>query len=838
MPITKTIVVKVEDKATAKLKNVEKSSKKLNKSVGTSAKGVKGLAGSFTKGFGAVKTAVLSAIPALNAFKLSMISTGVGALVVGLGALITVFKKAQDLGSKFAKEVSTLRAVTGKTADELSVLTLQSKELGASTQFTAIEVVQLQTELAKLGFTVKDIENSTPSILDLAASLEIDLASASEFAGSVVRSFGLTTEETAKVVDVMALSTSKSALNFEALRESLKVVAPVSKATGVSLEQTAAYLGTLANNGLKGSMAGTGLSKMFIELAKKGISVEDAFEKLNNSSDKLNTAIKLVGAVGAKSFLTLAEGTESTKELKEAFDDATGSAKAMAEVRLDNLEGDTTKLSSAWDGFLLNIEDGTGILTRLARGAVQLLTKRIGQFTTSMQILSAVIKNFFEFLPLGWDATKTIFFGAFDSMIAKLKLFSGDAMLVISKIPIIGEGIDTTKVKKNLFEAEKLLESSQKRMAFGAEKFAEARKLLTLSGIAKTMKAEQKLLAEAQIKKDLEEEKAQTKPEASDEDIKKEKARLEKISKFKEALNKKDEDLYAKTEEEKLELQRQRAQQSLDLLKGSTEEKRKAQLSLNEYYDELELQLENKKYKKSEELKKDNQKKVDAIDDEFRIKNLESEEERNIAQIEKDREAKLKELEDLKATEEEKAQVKKYYAGLIETENENASKKEKQDAKDVTDAKIGIANAGLNILGAIAEEGSALSKGVAVAQATMNTYQGITAALSATSTVPDPLGQALKVANAISVGVMGLMNVKKILATKPVEKTAPNIGGVGGGGGAPAPPSFNLVEGSADNQIANSLNDQNQQPVKAFVVTSDVTSGQEMDRNIIENSSL
>lgn len=173
----------------------------------------------------------------------------------------------------------------------------------------------------------------------------------------------------------------------------------------------------------------------------------------------------------------------------------------------------------------------------------------------------------------------------------------------------------------------------------------------------------------------------------------------------------------------------------------------------------------------------------------------------------------------------------------ITVNEEEQGKQKEADAKAVEDAKIGIANAGLNVLGAIAEEGSALSKGVAVAQATMNTYQGITAALSATSTVPDPLGQALKVANAISVGVMGLMNVKKILATKPVEKTAPNIS-LGAGGGAPAVPSFNLVEGSADNQIANSLNDQNQQPIKAFVVTSDVTSGQEMDRNIIENSSL
>lgn len=256
-----------------------------------------------------------------------------------------------------------------------------------------------------------------------------------------------------------------------------------------------------------------------------------------------------------------------------------------------------------------------------------------------------------------------------------------------------------------------------------------------------------------------------------DADVKKEEDRIQKISDFRNNILKKDEELYATTEEEKLQLQRERAEQDLENLIGTETEKEEAKLALKEYYDELELQLENK------------------------------------------------------------------IAGEKKAEDDKDKEQEKQDAQDVQDAKIGIANAGLNVLGAIAEEGSALSKGVAVAQATMNTYQGITAALSATSTVPDPLGQALKVANAISVGVMGLMNVKKILATKPVEKTAPNIS-LGAGGGAPAPPSFNLVEGSADNQIANSLNDQNQQPIKTFVVTSDVTSGQEMDRNIIENSSL
>lgn len=256
-----------------------------------------------------------------------------------------------------------------------------------------------------------------------------------------------------------------------------------------------------------------------------------------------------------------------------------------------------------------------------------------------------------------------------------------------------------------------------------------------------------------------------------DADVKKEEDRLQKISDFRNNVLKKDEELYATTEEEKLQLQRERAEQDLENLIGTETEKREAKIALDEYYDELELQLQNKILKQQEE------------------------------------------------------------------ESTKTKEQETKDAEALKDARIQYASETLGNLGALAEEGSALAKGVAVAQATMNTYQGITSALSATVPFPEPYAQALRIANSIAIGVMGLKNVQKILQTKPIEKQAPSIDR-GGGGGAPAPPSFNLVEGSADNQIANSLNDQSQQPVKAFVVTSDVTSGQEMDRNIIENSSL
>lgn len=253
---------------------------------------------------------------------------------------------------------------------------------------------------------------------------------------------------------------------------------------------------------------------------------------------------------------------------------------------------------------------------------------------------------------------------------------------------------------------------------------------------------------------------------------KSEEARIQKISDFRNNILKKDEELYATTEEEKLQLQRERAEQDLENLIGTETEKREAKLALDEYYDELELQLENKILKQQEE------------------------------------------------------------------ESAKAKEQETKDAEALKDARIQYASETLNNLGALAEEGSALAKGVAVAQATMNTYQGITSALSATVPFPEPYAQALRIANSIAIGVMGLKNVQKILQTKPIEKNAPSIERGGAGGGAPAPPSFNLVEGTADNQIATSLNEQSQQPVKAFVVTSDVTTGQELDRNIIDNSSL
>jgi len=166
--------------------------------------------------------------------------------------------------------------------------------------------------------------------------------------------------------------------------------------------------------------------------------------------------------------------------------------------------------------------------------------------------------------------------------------------------------------------------------------------------------------------------------------------------------------------------------------------------------------------------------------------------------------------------------------------NEKAKNKEiEDDAERVKQAKIGIASATLNVLGSLAKEGSALAKGVAASQALINTYQGVTAAMSAVSVIPEPMGSILKVANAVAVGVAGLINVKKILSTQPITKSAPSSAG----SSVPPAPSFNLVAGSGSNQIAQGLASQ-QQPIQAVVVSGDVTTAQSVDRNIVTNSTI
>ena len=300
--------------------------------------------------------------------------------------------KAANKGKEFQKATASLGAISGATADEMEALTDQAKELGSTTIFTASQVVSLQTELAKLGFSAYDISQATPAILDMAAA-RCRSSRISGIRWTMVNAFGLETEETQRVVDVMAASAVNSAQDFSTLKESFGNVAPSARALGVSIEETAGMLGVLADNAISGGKAGTSLNRAFIQLAKDGIPLEEALDKIRNSTDGLTTATELAGSVGGKSLLILANEGEKVAELTETFENASGAAQDLADKRFDTLEGDTLALGSAWEGFLLSIEDGNGIINKIQRVAIQGLTKGIQGLQVTIEFLSFSLKT-------------------------------------------------------------------------------------------------------------------------------------------------------------------------------------------------------------------------------------------------------------------------------------------------------------------------------------------------------------------------------------------------------------------------------------------------------------
>lgn len=310
---------------------------------------------------------------------------GAGAAMFGIGAAIGLVTRlvsgAVKIFVEFEKANSKLKAVLGATGSEMDSLKVQSKALGSSTAYTASQVVELQTEYAKLGFPTADILNMTEATLNGAAALGSELGEQAALTGALLKQYSLDSTEAARVNDVLAKSASSSALDFSKLSTALPIVGATANSVGLSLERTTALLGTLSDRGIDASTSGTALRNVFLELSKQGLTYEEAMAKINGSTDKAKTAMELFGKRGATVGIILADTGDEVKSLEEKLISAEGAAKIMAETMLDNLAGDVTKAKSAYEGFILSIEDGSGSLSNAIRQYTQLSTVLLGFFT-------------------------------------------------------------------------------------------------------------------------------------------------------------------------------------------------------------------------------------------------------------------------------------------------------------------------------------------------------------------------------------------------------------------------------------------------------------------------
>lgn len=293
----------------------------------------------------------------MSSFGKSMTSIGKQLRGMMLGALavqsiISGIKSVVRNLATFELQMKTIEAVTGATTITLGKLQEQALSLGASTKFTAGEIASMQLALAKLGFSSGEILKTADAIQKLSVVTGEDLAEAASGMAGTLRSFNLAATDSFRVANVMAESFSKTSLTLEKFTVGTANVGAVANATGVTLEQNTARLGTLTNANIDASKAGTDLRRIYIDLNKEGISYSGALAIVRGASDKLATATKLVGVRAAASLIILSEQEDVTKSLALELANAEMEIDGMADTIGNSLATSMKKFSSAIDGII------------------------------------------------------------------------------------------------------------------------------------------------------------------------------------------------------------------------------------------------------------------------------------------------------------------------------------------------------------------------------------------------------------------------------------------------------------------------------------------------------
>lgn len=293
---------------------------------------------------------------------------GFAGIAMLVGSMVMTF-------ANFEQANVNLASVMGKTIGETKNLQADAKKLGATTAKTATEVVALQESLARLGFESPDIINMTGAIISGSVAMQGELAETADLAGATVKTFKeFGSVDTPKIMDIMTLATQKSALNFRKLQVALPIVGATANAAGIKFSKVAASLGILADSGLDASSSATAYKKIIAVSAKSGIPMEKSLLKIANSSNKVKTAFELFGLTAGTQAIILADNIDKVNGLDSALIKSGGTAEKTAARQLDTLMGSVTILGSAWEGFVLSLEDGNGAFSKFLKKSVRVVT--------------------------------------------------------------------------------------------------------------------------------------------------------------------------------------------------------------------------------------------------------------------------------------------------------------------------------------------------------------------------------------------------------------------------------------------------------------------------------
>lgn len=318
----------------------------------------------------------------------SKFAIGLGIAVQGAQALFRGLRNGISTIADFEQANVNLSTILGVNVRDMRALTDSALALGRTTEYTASQVTQLQTELAKLGFGQGSILSMQKYILHFATAMGVDLGEAAEVAGSTLRSFNLSGKDTEDALSVLVEGANRSALSFERYKTSIGTVFPVAKTFGFTLRDIVALLGSLANAGFDASSAATATRNILLNLAdasgklakRLGEPVKtfdglfDGLIKLRKEGVNLAEALELTDRRSVSAFSTFLEGAESAKMLRSDLEDVSGVLETIAEERLQTVEGSTKLLQSAWEGLVLSFSNSTGVIKTLIDELTSLTT--------------------------------------------------------------------------------------------------------------------------------------------------------------------------------------------------------------------------------------------------------------------------------------------------------------------------------------------------------------------------------------------------------------------------------------------------------------------------------
>ena len=344
------------------------------------------------------------------------------AAVLGIGG--ASLRSFIETTAGFEAAVSKLSAILGTTPDQIKALTDNAKKLGETTKYTAAEATNLQTELAKLGFTKNEILSATESVLKFAQATDAGLAEAAALAGAAIRMFGAEASESKRYVSAMSIATTKSALSFAYLRDALPTVGPVAKAFNFEIEDTLALLGKLADSGFDASSAATATRNILLNLADSGGKLATALggpvrtlpelvaglQKLKDKGVDLNTTLQLTDKRSVAAFNAFLQSADKITPLRDAITGVEGDLDQMASTMGDNVKGAMAGLASAWEALMIKLSENTngplkdminwftGLLRDLKSGFSGLVAFIVT--LVSGKLLAAIVGYFMKFSKL------------------------------------------------------------------------------------------------------------------------------------------------------------------------------------------------------------------------------------------------------------------------------------------------------------------------------------------------------------------------------------------------------------------------------------------------------